>query len=83
MTEIVALLDCLVPYLAPTNLRQLRRLLYARLCIPGRVTTLGLSRWTEAGGSYRTLQRWYQTRLDWAMVLWGMVRTHRLDPNRV
>ena len=83
MSEIVALLDCLVPSLAATNLGQLRRLLYALLCIPGRVTTLGLSRWTEAGGSYRTLQRWYQTPLDWAMVLWIMVRTHLLDPNGV
>ncbi len=44
---------------------------------------LGLSRWTEAGGSYRTLQRWYQTSLDWASLVWVVVRTHLLKPNGV
>ncbi len=43
--------------------------------------TLGSSRWTESGGSYRTLQRWYQTPLDWETPLWAMVRTHLLEPN--
>jgi len=83
MTDIIALLQCLRPYLAPTHLRQLRQIVMALLCISGRVTTLGLARWTESGGSYRTLQRWYQTRLDWAMLLWTVVRVHLLDPNGV
>ena len=83
MTDIVALVSCLTPYLAPTSLRQLRQIIFALLCIPGRVTTLGLSRWTERGGSYRTLQRWYQTPFDWASLLWVVVRTHLLNPNGV
>jgi hypothetical protein len=29
----------------------------AMLAMAGRVTILGLSRWTEKGGSYRTVQR--------------------------
>jgi hypothetical protein len=53
---------------------------YALLCISGRVTTLGLSRWSEQGGSYRTLQRCLQTPLDWGMLLWTVVRVHLLDP---
>ena len=38
----------------------------------------GLSRWSEGGGSYRTLQRFYQTRLAWAKLHWMLVKTHRL-----
>jgi len=44
---------------------------------------VGLSRWTERGGSYRTVQRWFQTPLDWGMLLWTVVRTPLLDPNGV
>lgn len=83
MTEIVALLNCLAPYLSSTSLHQLNQIISALLCIPNRVTMLGLSRWTEGGGSYRTLQRWYQTPLDWATLLWVIVRTYLLHPNGV
>jgi hypothetical protein len=31
---------------------------------------LGLSRWTETGGSYRTVQRWYHTVLSWPALHW-------------
>jgi putative transposase len=36
----------------------------------------GLSRWSERGGSYRTLQRFYQTPLSWAKLHWTLVKTH-------
>ena len=81
MTEIVTLLGCLAPCLSSTSLRQLGQIVAALLCIPNRVTMLSLSRWTEGGGSYRTLQRWYQTRLDWATLLGLVVRTHLLQPH--
>lgn len=35
----------------------------------------------RAGGSYRTVQRWYDTPLDWAMILWVMVRVYWLKPD--
>lgn len=54
-------------------------MIFALLCISGRVTTLGLSRWTEQGGSYRTLERWIQTPLDWGVLLWTVVRVQLLD----
>jgi hypothetical protein len=31
---------------------------------------LGLSRWTDKGGSYRTIQRFYHTVLPWTKMLW-------------
>ena len=67
MSEIIALLLCLEPHLSTTTLRQLSHLVFAMLCIPNRMTVLGLSRWTEKGGSYRTLQRWYQTPINSTM----------------
>src|SRR5260370_20448418 len=78
MNAIIALLACLGPYLSSTTLRQLSHLIFALLCISGRVTTLGLSRWSGGGGSCRTLQRWYQTPFNWAMLLGVVVRTHLL-----
>jgi len=81
MNDIITLIGCLAPYLSSTALSQLSYLILALLCISGRVTTLGLSRWSEAGGSCRTLQRWYQTPFNWAMLLWVVVRTHLLNPN--
>lgn len=52
MSEIIPLLLCLEAQLSLTTLRQLRQVVFAMLCNPGRATMLGLSRWTEKGGSY-------------------------------
>ena len=81
MNAIVALLHCLTPYLSNTMMRQLKQIVFGMLCIPDRVTMLSLARWTERGGSYRTIQRWYHTPLDWAAILWAVVRIHLLVPN--
>ena len=81
MNDIVALLHCLTPYLSHTTMRQLKQVVFAVLCIPDRVTMLSIARWTERGGSYRTIQRWYHTRLDWAAMLWAIIRIHLLDPD--
>ncbi len=83
MSEIITLTNCLVPYLSTTQLKQLRPIVLALLSMTGRVTMLGLSRWSEGGGSYRTLQRWFQTPLEWGVLLWAMIRTHLLDPKGV
>jgi hypothetical protein len=50
----------------------------ALLCIPNRATMLGLSRWAEKGGSYRTLQRLYQTPINWLLIHWTLLQTHLL-----
>jgi putative transposase len=80
MTEIIALLICLEPHFSATLLRPLRQIILAMLCIPNRASMLGLSRWTEKGGSYRTLNRFYQTPIDWLKLQWGLVQTHLLRP---
>lgn len=83
MTEIIALTDCLAPYVSSGTLRQLRQIVCALLCISGRVTMLGLSRWTEQGGSYRSLQRFYQSRMNWALLHWTFIQTQLLRPDGV
>ena len=40
---------------------------------------LGLSRWTEKGGSYRTIQRFFYTAIPWAQVFWTFFCEHLLD----
>ena len=57
MPDIVALLDCIEPFVTATTLGQFSRIISAVLAMSGRVTMLGISRWTGQGGSYRTVQR--------------------------
>lgn len=80
MTEIIPLLICLKPHCSSALLRQLHHITMAMLCIPNRATMLGLSRWTEKGGSYRTLSRFYQAPIDWLNVQWCLFQTHLLCP---
>jgi len=40
------------------------------IAMTGRVTMLGLSRWSEKGGSYRSVQRFFYTAIPWAQVFW-------------
>lgn len=70
MTDILALLQSIAPLVSKTTLRQMSHVIFGMLVITGRVTMLGLSRWTDKGGSYRTLQRFYHTVLPWADLLW-------------
>ena len=74
--DIVALLACLQPLVAAVTLRHLALIIPALLTITGRVTMLGLARWTEKGGSYRTLQRFFATALPWTAMLVQFFQTH-------
>jgi putative transposase len=68
--DIIALLPILSQCLDETTLRRLGIIVIALLSMTGRVTMLGLSRWAEKGGSYRTVQRFYNTVIPWGVVLW-------------
>ena len=78
MTEILALLQNIAPLLAPTTVRQLSHVIFGMLVASGRITMLGLSRWTEKGGSYRTIQRLYHSVLPWKAIHWLFFRKHFL-----
>jgi putative transposase len=80
MVDIVLILGCLSQCLDKTTLRQLNHIVPALLAMTGRVTMLGISRWTEKGGSYRTIQRFFNRAIGWAKVNWFLMRYHLLDP---
>jgi len=80
MTEILVLLQSIAPVLEPTTLRQMSRVIFGLLVISGRMTMLGLSRWTEKGGSYRTIQRLYHSILPWKAIHWMFFRKRFLKP---
>jgi IS4 transposase len=79
MIDILALLQHLSPHLNMTTIRQLSRIILAMLAMTGRVTMLGISRWTEKGGSYRTVQRFFHTVIPWVMLFWLFFQRHLLD----
>ncbi len=80
MVDIIAVLQCLDQCLSKTTWRQLGRIVPAMLAMTGRVTMLGISRWTGQGGSYRTVQRFFNTLIAWSQVQWFFIRHHLLDP---
>lgn len=78
--DIIIVLQCLGQCLDKTTLQQLQVIVPAILAMTGRVTMRGISRWTEPGGSYRTIQRFYNSVIAWATVNWIFIRHHLLDP---
>lgn len=76
MMNILALLQCIQPDVSKTNLRRMSRIAQAMLSMSGRVTMLGLSRWAGKGGSYRTVQRWFNTLLVWPEIFHKFFRQH-------
>src|SRR3712207_3778239 len=76
MPDILALLRCLHPWITATTARQLSRITVGMLTMTGRVTMLGIARWTGDGGSYRTIQRCFATALPWAQLFWRFLRQH-------
>jgi putative transposase len=70
MPDILPILLTLSPVLPKTSCRQLHRIVLAILAMTGRITQLGISRWTDSGGSYRTIQRFFHTTRDWSKIQW-------------
>ena len=83
MPDIMVLLACLSQCLDPTTLGQLRRVAEAMLSMTGRVTMRGLSRWSGQGGSYRTIQRFFNAHMSWDRLQWVLIRHHLLEPDDV
>ena len=78
--SIIGLLQVLSQCLDCTSLRRLNVIVLALVTMTGRVTMLGISRWAEQGGSYRTIQRFYNSVIPWGMVLWLFFKAHLYRP---
>lgn len=49
----------------------------------GRITMLGLSRWTGKGGSYSTIIRFFHSEIDWEAINWLLIKTHLINRTSV
>jgi IS4 transposase len=78
--NILALLQPIQNSVSKTTLRQMSRIIPAMIAMTGRVTMLGISRWAEKGGSYRTVQRFFYTVIPWGQIFWNFVCDKLLDP---
>ena len=78
--NILALLQCIQPTITKTTVRQMSRVIMAMLAMTGRVTMLGISRWAGKGGSYRTVQRFFNQTIPWAKVFWRFFHRHLYQP---
>lgn len=76
MTSIIALLQCVSQPLNKTTFRQLLIIVPAMLAMTGRVTMLGISRWSSKGGSYRTIQRFFNSTIVWKKLNWLLINNH-------
>ena len=75
MDEIITTLSILNPSLATRTLKRLTLIVEALLAMTGRVTMLGLSRWTEKGGSYRTVQRFFKEKIGYQLNTGQLLKT--------
>ncbi len=83
MPAILPFLFCLQSEVSLTTIRQLSRIVPGLLAMTGRVTMLGIARWSGDGASYRTLQRFFATVLPWATLFWLFFRSHLFEPDDV
>jgi putative transposase len=83
MVDILALLQPLAPYVTMTTIRRMSLVITAIITMTGRVTMLGIARWTDKGGSYRTVQRFFYTVLPWPLLFWLYFRHHAFNPDDV
>ena len=79
MYDILSLFSVLYPHLSTTSVRQFSRVVFGLLAMTGQVTLLNISRWTSEGGSYRTVQRFFNTVIPWGTVYWVFFRTYLLN----
>jgi putative transposase len=83
MPDILPILLMLSPVLPKNSCRQLHHIVRAMFAMTGRITQLGISRWTDQGGSYRTIQRFFQTKIDWTSVQWHFFAHFLVRPDTV
>jgi len=79
--DILSFFACFETLVTSTARRQLAVIAQAMLTLTGRLTMLSLSRWTEKGGSYRTINRFFATRLNWTELLVKFFETHLFNPD--
>ena len=75
MNDLSLLLNLLFPHLDRTTAKQLPIIVEAMFTMTGRITMLGISRWSEKGGSYRTIQRFFNKNISWLTLNWVLFQS--------
>lgn len=83
MTDLNTIFTYFLGLIDTKTQKQLLIVTKSMLTMTGRITMLSLSRWTEKGGSYRTLQRFFKSEIDWFALNWALVRTKCLQSDAV
>ena len=83
MPDILPLLLRLQPVLPKTTCRQLTHIFETVLTMTGRISQKDISRWTDEGGSYRTIQRFFKTNIEWLTLNWCFFQQCVYDKNGV
>ncbi|MDQ7058206.1 MAG: transposase [Ghiorsea sp.] len=84
MNEIMRILSPISNTLDSQTFKQLKVITEAALSMTGRVTMLGLSRWSADGGSYRTVQRFFGLlNIAWMKMNWLLCRSFLQDKDDV
>lgn len=78
--DILTFFVCFETLATPSSGRQLAVIAQAMLTMTGRITMLSISRWTATGGSYRTINRFFATKLAWAELMVKFFQTHLFNP---
>jgi putative transposase len=73
--ELSTIFICLYPLLEAKTYRQLLLITQTLLAMTGRITMLGISRWAGKGGSYRTIQRFFRSKIPWQSLNWAIAKT--------
>lgn len=76
MSQIIPLINCLSAVLNRKELNQLGIIIQAMLTMRGRITMKGLSRWSENGGSYSSISRFFHTKIDWLSLNWFIIKSY-------
>lgn len=79
--EILTLFACFSTLTSTTSIRHLTVIAEAIFSLTGRVTMLGISRWAEKGGSYRTVQRFFATTFVWTALHVQFVKSQIFNPS--
>ena len=77
--NILSLLQCIQSSLSKTNVDRMSMIVQAMMSMTGRVTMLGISGWTGKGGSYRTVQCFFNAVIPWWQVIGKFFEQHLYD----
>ncbi len=77
--DILPLFACFELLMPTISVRRLAVVAQAVLTMTGRMTMLSISRWTEKGGSYRTVNRFFATKLPWSEMFAKFFETHNFN----